>query len=416
MLATNSYAELLDAKCDQCSPEVAYEYTHICKECPARLCSSHVLNHQNDRLTSNHKLEKIEGAHSFLNFGMICDEHPPQISKLYCIDCQLFVCHLCIYSDRHKNHTFKVISELPASVKKELDAKNYWSLSDELVQRKVKIDSRINLNQKCRDEAISTLEEWLNSQKLLIEEQFQQERNKIIDFYARKHEALLEDSRTASLSLEDLQTAQKHTQGQIDGSKKFDIIRKARRYSEIGDAGNPMISAFPAFEFQRLLLKKPDVLHFEYAIDLPFTVAFFWDEEVAAYNIYLEPNIDGSMDADFGTGLYLTETDIDGNVRRCDCTSLVKEAKNNRFNICQIQERYFERLSVYIADSDALIASYIEGLEIDSNSWSERKVIQQLFLANDFQNLSYDNEKRSFVSEYSKDWDYEKGKLKSMYI
>jgi hypothetical protein len=311
----------------------------------------------------------------------------------------------------HSDHAFRLINEYAAIIKKELNEKKFWDRSDELVCRIAKIKSRIELNQSCHKEAVEAIENCRKLQKLKIDNQFVQYRNNADDFYSKKDEGLWEESKALSKLLEALETHDESNFHQlIDTWHTFQQLEVEDNFSRDGFANMNM----SIFGLDRLLLKSSDVQVYDYSIGLPFSISFCWDEIQARYNIFLNAFDSSSSKSFLGVGLYLIETDIGGKTRRYDCHLADTAPVDNCFLIAQIPENYFRQLAVCMSDNDVLLAKYDDTKEEGDNIWSERHVVQELFLANDLPKPEYDETGKRYMSDYSTEWSYQEEKLKSM--
>jgi len=101
-----------------CSDE-ENEATFFCVECQEYLCEMCTNAHKTVRLTENHQVISLEEmkdgnqmnviSKSISNSQIYCQIHQEEEIKLFCEDCKLSICSLCV--PQHPSHKILVISE-----------------------------------------------------------------------------------------------------------------------------------------------------------------------------------------------------------------------------------------------------------------------------------------------------------------
>ena len=91
--------------CDGC--DTAFDVTWFCKACPASLCNTCKQRHESDRFLRRHTVVKRTGhVIRSLDVSKIiqpCSEHPEKEITVYCKDCSVACCIMCI-EEKHVRH------------------------------------------------------------------------------------------------------------------------------------------------------------------------------------------------------------------------------------------------------------------------------------------------------------------------
>jgi hypothetical protein len=426
LISINSGDVDWEISCDQCPLDNVSEYTQVCKQCLIQLCALHASTHGNSRFTEKHTLidrkeaessgvnQDLDSRRFILRFAKPCKDHSLHLTEMYCVDCQLFVCNLCAFSDNHQNHEFKIAKEYASTLKRQLELINFSDFANNLAQRLKRIESRINLNRECRDQAIAILDCWYDTEQCLFDHKFGMDRDEVLNHYSKIQQTLLEQSTAASLLLQRLSYAQQGAQDAQNDADYFCIIQTSNECSRVQDMCST-IESLPDFDYSKLFLNATERCRIEYSLGLPFEMFFVWNEACKTYAIYLNPIINSAFEGYFGFDLYLTEFDAEGKTRSHECRYLEEET-NNHFLLAQIPENHFTKLEVRIIENNVLVAMYdrSKATEANSQSWSEQSIIHELFRANFLPQPNFDETSKQYQSAYTNNWDYDDGKLCSM--
>jgi len=101
------------------------EAVSYCFECEAYLCESCTSAHQTLKVTKTHQVTPINEMRSRSSFQLVnsssqgyCETHTKKEIELYCNDCKLPICSLCI--EEHPSHKIVALSSVIASEKQAL--------------------------------------------------------------------------------------------------------------------------------------------------------------------------------------------------------------------------------------------------------------------------------------------------------
>ncbi|XP_056005256.1 uncharacterized protein LOC125659661 [Ostrea edulis] len=94
-------------RCDLCETAIVQMY---CDLCHVNLCIACLGKHVADDY-DKHKVVPFHTRKSTLIYPK-CSTHQTENCKLQCKECDVFVCLLCAAEDKHKGHTFSILSEI----------------------------------------------------------------------------------------------------------------------------------------------------------------------------------------------------------------------------------------------------------------------------------------------------------------
>ncbi|XP_055995213.1 tripartite motif-containing protein 3-like isoform X1 [Ostrea edulis] len=94
-------------RCDLCETAIVQMY---CDFCHVNLCIACLGKHVADDY-DKHKVVPFQKRKSTLIYPK-CSAHQTEKCKLHCKECDVFVCLLCAAEDKHKGHTFSILSEI----------------------------------------------------------------------------------------------------------------------------------------------------------------------------------------------------------------------------------------------------------------------------------------------------------------
>ncbi|XP_055999444.1 E3 ubiquitin-protein ligase Midline-1-like [Ostrea edulis] len=94
-------------RCDLCETAIVQMY---CDFCHVNLCITCIGKHVADDY-DKHKVVPIQNRKSTLIYPK-CSTHQNKVCELRCKECDMFVCSLCTAADKHKGHTFLILSEI----------------------------------------------------------------------------------------------------------------------------------------------------------------------------------------------------------------------------------------------------------------------------------------------------------------
>ena len=154
-----------ERKCQQCEKSVV---EIICDECKTEYCSSCSQQIHSFKQFANHKLRKINGkdfskakdnfSNNFTEFYK-CSLHSNEEMKLYCKDCNQFVCVYCIdqsHSDHKQISVTRFVDEIKEKWKTNIDSSKSTSppLKNFL--------SRLSSNEKLLKESIKRIDDEID--------------------------------------------------------------------------------------------------------------------------------------------------------------------------------------------------------------------------------------------------------------
>ncbi|KAK3709330.1 hypothetical protein QZH41_006928 [Actinostola sp. cb2023] len=97
-----------------------------CFDCNRLLCDECLSNHsvfnKEHKVASSSDLKNVQDLEAILTRESICKTHSSQSMDLYCKDCEVLICRLCL-KDGHKDHKTLTLQEITA-IKKDLLSKN----------------------------------------------------------------------------------------------------------------------------------------------------------------------------------------------------------------------------------------------------------------------------------------------------
>ncbi|XP_055999420.1 uncharacterized protein LOC125654337 [Ostrea edulis] len=98
-------------RCDLCETAIVQMY---CDFCHVNLCFACIGKHIADDY-DKHKVVPFQNRKSTLVYPK-CSTHQNKVCEFHCKECDIFVCSLCndnlLSSDKHKGHTFSILSEI----------------------------------------------------------------------------------------------------------------------------------------------------------------------------------------------------------------------------------------------------------------------------------------------------------------
>lgn len=97
-----------DAENDYCCTSCSAKASFFCKTCSRLFCCS--CNKHHDKILKDHQ---VLGEKEIANWGnfkavetvLMCEKHPNEEEKMYCVDHDLVCCHICI----SKNHRYVLV-------------------------------------------------------------------------------------------------------------------------------------------------------------------------------------------------------------------------------------------------------------------------------------------------------------------
>ena len=108
-LSTTSNRSEVSMSCDNCDSTTSSSMMWRCEDCCENLCEQCGLVHQRQKSTKSHKVKVIgdqryQPFEKFMKSGpSFCEDHSDKQLELYCADCKIAVCVLCL-SEKHNMH------------------------------------------------------------------------------------------------------------------------------------------------------------------------------------------------------------------------------------------------------------------------------------------------------------------------
>lgn len=120
-MASNMFldAQVVISKCDICNQGVDARF--YCQECAQEMCQSCKTTHLRMNISRNHTVICIVKDNGLSVHDMeTCFIHPNEPIQIYCLTCDIPVCHICTDGKTHNNHDFDSFMIISDEYKKDL--------------------------------------------------------------------------------------------------------------------------------------------------------------------------------------------------------------------------------------------------------------------------------------------------------